>query len=175
MSDIKGLIKGKRRRQTTEPVCLRGDLAGEYDDLATQLERLPDSNKLGGDPNRRRITDEMDRLRAEMEEATVTFRLEAMPDAQFQQLMEDHPPRRDGDEVNAGDAEAGYDRATFYRPLVRACTIDPELDDEDWDLLLGEDGLSPADMSRLIAAALRVNTRRVDVPFSPAGSNGNPS
>lgn len=177
MSDIKSLLKQAKRRQTTEDVCLRGDLAGEYDQLAKQLEQLPANNKLGGDPERARIQAEMDRLRGEMQDATVPFALRALSDARFQEIVDEHPPRRIGDDVNERDADAGFNRSTFYPALIRACVVDPMLDDEAWSLLLDnpDTALSPGQLSKLRMAALEVNGRSVDVPFSSAGSSGSPA
>jgi hypothetical protein len=176
MTDIKGLLKLAKRRQHTEDVCLRGDLAHEYDRLERQLAQLPANNKLGGDPERQRIAAEMDRVRAEMQAGTVPFVLHALPDADFQKLIDDHPPRRDGDEVNDRDAAHGFDRSTFYPALIRACVAEPTLDGEDWALLFDnpDTALSPGQMLKLREAALEVNGREVDVPFSPAASNVSP-
>jgi hypothetical protein len=173
MTDIKALLKQAKRRQATEEVCLRGDLAGEYDDLERQLGKLPPNNKLGGDLERQRITAEMERLRAEMQDGTVTFVLRALGDTAFQTLVDEHPPRRDGDEVNAEDAQSGLNRSTFYQALIQACVVEPELDAEDWELLFTE-GLSRGQASKLRIKALLINGEEVDVPFSPAGSSENP-
>lgn len=173
MSEIKDKLRLAKRRQATEPVCLRGDLAGEYDDLERQLAELPSSNKLGGDPERARITAEMERLRAEMQEGTVPFTLRALADTPYQRLVDAHPPRREGDEVNANDARWGFDWSTFPRALIKVCTVEPILDEEDWSLLFGEEvGLSPGQVARLREIALTVNGRSVDVPFSSAASSG---
>lgn len=176
MTDIKSLLKLAKRRQTTEQVCLRGDLAGEYEDLERQLAKLPKlGGKLSGDPERSRIQADMDRIRDEMQAATVPFVLQALSDPAFQSLADEHPPRRDGDEIDARDAELGYNRSTFYRALIRACTVEPSLDDEDWALLFSDDvGLSAGQMLGLSIAAGRVNGQKVDVPFSSADSNENP-
>jgi hypothetical protein len=174
MNDIKERLKRSSRLQTTEDLCLRGDLAGEYEALERKLGKLPKSNKLGGDPERQRIQAEMDRIRAEMAADTIQFVLRATSESAFQKLVEEHPPRREGDEVNERDAEIGFNRSTFYHALIRACVAEPELDAEDWELLFSEDGLSPGEFHRLGQTALRINDRKVDVPFSPAGSNESP-
>lgn len=173
MIDIKALLKQATRLQTTEAVCLRGDLAGQREQLQRQLGKLPKSDKLGGDPERQRIQAEIDRLTDEMKAGTVDFVLRALSQPQFQQLIDAHPPRRDGDDVNARDAEAGFDRSAFYGPLIRACVVEPGLDAEDWDLLFGE-GLSPGEFYRLGRAALQVNGQEVDVPFSSDDSSESP-
>lgn len=174
MSDIKDKLKRASRRQVTKDVCLRGDLAGEYERLERQLAALPKNNKLGGDPQRQRIEAEMARVRGEMTADTIPFVLRALSESAFQALVDEHPPRRDGDDVNEGDARVGYNRGTFYGALIRACTVEPELDDDDWKLILGPDGMSAGQLVDLSTEASRVNGQAVDVPFSPAGSSVNP-
>lgn len=175
--DIKGLLKQAKRRQATEDVCLRGDLAGEYEQLVRELAELPANNKLGGDPERQRIADDMERLRAEMAAGTVPFVLRALSDTAFQQLADEHPPRREGDGLNGRDEEMGFNRATFYPALIRACVVEPVLDEEDWSLLLDnpDTAISAGQMVKLRIAAMQVNGAEVDVPFSPAASNVSPS
>jgi hypothetical protein len=173
--DIKAILKQAKRRTATVEVCLRGDLAGDYETLERSLAKLPKNNKLGGDPERQWITAEMERLRVEMQDGTVPFVLQALPDAVFQRLVDEHPPRRNGDEIDPRDAEGSYNAATFYDALIRACTIEPELDDDDWKLLLGDDGsMSRGQIIALSSEALRINGQAVDVPFSPAASSANP-
>ena len=173
MTSVKDKIRQRKRLSADVKVCLRGDLAAEYEQYERQLAELPANTKLGGDPERARIQAEMDRLRTEMAEGTVEFRLEALSDARFQELVDEHPPRRDGDDVNARDAEAGYNRATFFDALIRASTVSVDgdtLDDEDWGILLGEDGISAGQKVALSTEASRINGQGVDVPFSRAGS-----
>lgn len=172
MSTVKDILKKAKLREATEDVCLRGDLAGQYDGLEKALAQLPKSNKLGGDPARQRIAAEMERLRAEMQDGTVEFKLRALGDTPYQELVDAHPPRRDGDEVDEGDAEVGYNRATFYRALVQACTVTPELDTDDWALLFTT-GLSRGQFIKLRNAVLMVNGADVSVPFSLDDSSEN--
>jgi hypothetical protein len=172
-TDIKQLLKQAKRRQTTERVCLRGDLAGEYEDLEREVAKLPKSNKLGGDPERQRIQAEMDRLREEMQAGTVPFVLQALPEPAFQRLVDEHPPREKDGEADERDVRAGYDRSTFFHALIRASVVDPELDADDWSLLF-EEALSPGQFMQLGLAALQINNQEVDVPFSSAASSERP-
>lgn len=170
MTDVKTLIKQRRRREATVDVCLRGDLAGQYEALARKLKEAEIGNSLAGNPERHRLRDEMERLREEMVAATVPFRLCAMPAPEFQDLWDAHPPRRKGDEVDPRDEAVGFNRSTLFPPLIRACVVEPQLDEEDWEGLLGKDGLSDGQFADLALAALSVNRRPVDVPFSLADS-----
>lgn len=175
MTDIKAILKQAKRPSTTVEVCLRGDLAAEYEQHERDLAKLPKAGgKLSGDPERARITAELDRLRSEMAEGTVTFTVRALPPADFQQLVDAHPPRRRGEEADQGDADSGFDRSALYRPLIQACVVEPTLDAEDWELLFTE-ALTQGQFLNLGLAALRVNAGGVDIPFSPSGSGANPA
>lgn len=173
MSTVKDLLKNAKRREETEPVCLRGDLAGQYDALEKALEQLPKNTRLGGDPERQRIAAEMERVRAEMQDGTVSFTLRALSDTAYQELVDQHPPRQEGSDVNSGDAQVGFNRATFFRALIQASTVEPPFDAEDWDLLFTE-GLSRGQAVKLRTKALEINGGDVSVPFSYDDSSENP-
>ena len=174
-TDVKALLKLVKRRETTVDMCLRGDLAGEYDALSKQLANLPaGAERLNGDPERQRLQAELDRIAGEMAEGTVPFVLRALPQAEFQMLIDSHPPRRVGDDVNEADARSGFNRATFYRTLIPASVVEPALDAQEWALLF-DVGLSQGQFMKLAAAAMEVNGDPVDVPFSSAASNGSPA
>lgn len=175
MTDIKTILKKRKRRTATVEVCLRGDLAGEYEALERELANLPAGNKLGGDPRKAELQQKMEQVRAEMAEGTITFRLEAVPDDRFQEIVDEHPPRRAGDDVDPRDARTMVNGPAFNKAVIRACTVEPELDDDDWELLLGPDGMSSGEKMRLATEATRICSQPVDVPFSSAASNGNPS
>lgn len=175
MTDIKTILKKRKRRFATVDVCLRGDLAGEYEALERELANLPDSNKLGGDSRKADLQQRMEQVRAEMAEGTITFHLEALSDDRYQELVDENPPRRAGDDVDQRDARSMVNGPAFNKALIRACTVEPELDDGDWELLLGPDGMSAGEKMRLASEAARICVVPVDVPFSSAASNGNPS
>lgn len=173
MTNIKALLQQAKRRSTTQDVCLRGDLASRYEELGRELAELPDNNKLGGDPNRERIESQMDEVREQMQAGTVPFVMRALPQPDFQRLVDAHPPRRDGDEVNQLDASYGFNRSTFFPALFRASVVDPQLDDDDWAVLFAQ-ALSTVQVMGLGMEAYRLNAQDVDVPFSRAASNGSP-
>jgi hypothetical protein len=111
---------------------------------------------------------ELDRLRAEMLRWTVPFVVRAIPDEEWNELLEAHPPRRDpanAKAVDARDAEEGVNTATFYRALVRRSIAEPEHDDVKFARLMKK--ITVAQFERIKRAAARVNLRDEDLPFSP--------
>jgi hypothetical protein len=115
------------------------------------------------------LADLKSRVRAledEMRDATVTFHLVGMPFPAYNAVLIDHPPR----EGNMVDRAVGYNVATFYPALVKACIASPVLSDEQWEKLVAR--LTDGDFDRLATAASEVNRRLDDgrVPFSRTAS-----
>src|SRR5690606_31840899 len=71
--------------------------------------------------------------------------------------------------VDERDKYIGVNTDTFFPALIRRSTVEPELDDEDWDLLLNE-RLTSRQFDDLANAAGSLNRRGVDVAFSLAAS-----
>ncbi|WBB73230.1 hypothetical protein O7602_26680 [Micromonospora sp. WMMD1128] len=173
MSSIKDRIKAARLPERTVPICLRGDLNAEFEELERQLEealRIP-ATSLEGDGSGA-IAERMEELRRQMRDETTTFRVRAMPPPRWRAFCAEHPPRKDDEgNIDARDRLLGVNTETFYEALIRVSVIDPVLDDDDWAALLGDGGvLTDRQFSDLAEAAWSVNRREVDVPFSPAAS-----
>lgn len=169
--DFKALLAGAKLPERSVPICLRGDLAADHEALERQLGQAQkkvvdslDGNGVGD------LVDRIEALQAEMAEHTYPFRLRALPRADFRALFAAHPPRRD-DENNIVEADRnlGVNRDTFFDALIRACTIDPALEDAEWDELLGG-RLTDRQFGDLEDAAWYLNRGEVDVPFSQAAS-----
>lgn len=173
MSSVKDKIKGAKRPQKTVNLCLRGDLQADHERLEAELERLitaPASDRLN-DPTvaqRRQVAEQIQALAAQMADDTVTVTVRGMPGNRWDTFRGQHPARPGVKE----DEPLGVNLRTFIPALLRTATIDPELDDDDWDQFLGNDdkGVDSILTSRQIGdwylAALLVNRGEVDVPFS---------
>ncbi|MET0419312.1 MAG: hypothetical protein ABW022_25140 [Actinoplanes sp.] len=173
MKNFKEMLSKAKLPQRTLPLCLRGDLVGQIEDLERQLaeaERADaTSHSIEDESDTVRIAGEIEALREEMRESTYTFVVQALPGPAFRELKEKHPPREnDEGQILTEDSllDANYD--TFLEPLLRACCVDPILDDETWSEL--EPKLSDNQYSQLLALAFYVNKGVVDVPFSHAAS-----
>lgn len=148
-------------------VCLRGDLLAALQDLQRQLPDAEREDKVGGSLGGGRALDvaqQIQALREEMLDHTITVKLRALPRKKFRTLVVDHPPRED----NEGDRALGFNPDTFFDALLRMCAVEPVLDDALWAQL--EDKLSDGQWQTLTNAAWGVNERDLSVPFSQRAS-----
>lgn len=174
--DLSSILDGAKRPERTVQLCLRGDLQAELEELERRLrdERGRHERSMGEMGAEVEIGEQIEALREQMREATVTFRLRALPARRtagsgeqmtWDELVKAHPPR-EGDQ---GDLVLGYNADTFFDALVVASVVDPQPSPEQWQRLLG-DGLTSRQFDELAEAALTLNRRKVDVPFSSAAS-----
>lgn len=171
--DIKALIASAKLPERTVPVCLNADLSAELQELERQLEvseqqRRAGEGSLASGSESRVLAGQIEAVREQMLDTTVVFRLRAMPRRRFRKMQDDFPPR----EGNSIDAMSGVDTEGMTEPLVRACVVEPELDDEDWSNLLDEETgrLSEGQWTVLANAAWAINARDANVPFSRTAS-----
>lgn len=166
MIDIDEVIASAKLPEKTLPLCLRGDLQAEWEELERELrvaQENSDDDSLAGDPGAREIADRMVAISKEMHDHTVTFRFRALPKTEYSDLLTKY--RADENTENAVD---GLDWAVYPTALIAACAIDPKMTfakaealskvvtDQQWD--------------SLFATALAVNRSEVSVPFSFSAS-----
>lgn len=160
--DAKSVIGAGRLPERSIDLCLRGDLVSQLQELERELAVAAEEEKVNGSLDSaatRPIAEKMQALRVEMQEHTLTLKLHALPRRKWTALMAAHPPRED-DKV---DAVTGLNRDTFYDAMVRACVVEPVLDEDDWSGL--DEKLSDGQWQALTNAAWAVNARDFDVPF----------
>jgi hypothetical protein len=168
MTDVKSMIAGAHLPERSVPVCLKPDLTARLQELerdlnAAEIERVS-SGSLAGGGQSRAIAERIAELREQMVKHTLHVRLRALPRRKWRDLCDAHPARPDNEE----DKAAGVNADTFFDALIRACAVDPVLDEEDWAGL--DEVLSDGQWQELANAAWGVNRRDVDVPFSPRAS-----
>lgn len=190
--DIEALLRSSRRPERTVPICLRGDLVAEFEELDRQLAEETAKAKTIADTDRRlnsnpyaaaqRVAEAMAVLREQMAAATVAFRLRALPPARWAALRNEHPPRKGEDGKTLESDSVGINIDTFFEPLIRESIVYPALSEQVWEMLMGraeptEDdpdadkrGLSDGQIDSLGGAAWWLNRREVDIPFSRAAS-----
>lgn len=165
---VKDWLAGGKLPERIHSVCLRGDLYAEIqrhqDDLNERERAVANHDRLVGDPEAKRLAGVIQRLRAEMAEASRDFTVRGLSSRAFRDLTTQYPPRTG----NAADERAGWNRDEVTEALTRACVIDPVLDDDDWTILLTT--LTDGQYDALATVAWEVNRGAVSIPFSPLAS-----
>lgn len=168
--DFAALLAGAKLPERTVQICLRGDLAAEHEALERQLELAEKQaiNSLAGN-GAADLAEQIEALQDQMQASTYPFRFRALPRPQFRQLVNAHPPRRnEQNEIVEEDQFILVNSETFFDAMIRACLVDPELDEQGWADLA--ESLTDHQYSELSNAAWGINRREVDVPFSLAAS-----
>lgn len=161
MSDLDAWLNAGSRPEATVNVCLVGDLATRYQTaLEAFVAASADPNRSLDDQNLADLAREVDALTEQWQAAGRTFTLRALPPDDYLDLQVKHPPR-DGNEV---DQRLGCNRSTMLPALVKACTVDPVLTDEQWESLLGK--LSSRQWDELWVTAQQLNREDVRAPKS---------
>ena len=167
--DVKELIRGATRPEDKVPLCLRADLVAEYERTERELRTVQAATKdslAGPGEEARAIEARLAELREQMQASTLTFELRALPPPKYQALANEHPPRVVEGKMERRDQVFGFNVDTFFPALAQASTVAPELDDEDWAALLGDDGkLTDGQVERLTTVAWQLNKKDVDLPF----------
>ncbi|MFD0405022.1 hypothetical protein [Kitasatospora sp. NPDC127116] len=156
MPDIEDIIKGTTLRETTVPLCLAGELQGEYEALERQLTDAATlvGESLAGSP-RVPIAERMEDLRAEMAEHLVEFRFRALGHQAWSDLRAAHP---------GGDGQV-FNPDTFGPAAVAACAVEPAMTVEQYKRLAEK--LTYGQQEALFGAVWELNTTvATAVPFS---------
>ncbi|RCG31989.1 hypothetical protein DQ384_05455 [Sphaerisporangium album] len=165
IDDILGQIQ---LPQKSVPLCLRADLQARFDSLERELraaQRAPEQDSLAGmGAAAREIATQIEATRAEMQRHTVEFRLQALPQKQWSDLLKKHPPRKG----NKDDDMADYNVGTFPVAALAACSVSPEMTEEDAGRLV--DAITNGQWARLNMALGELNNGGAEVPFSAAAS-----
>src|SRR5574341_1242956 len=168
MADIDDILAEAKLAETLVPVCIRGDLQAEWEDLERQFKaarlKAAADTLAGGDGEPRRIAALMAKCREGMETATRQFKLQALPRKKWSDLVAAHEPR-DEDKKNGLD----YNAETFGVALLAASCVDPAMNEEQAGRLI-ETVLTQGQWDEIITALFRLNKRAVSVPFSASAS-----
>lgn len=166
LADASALIRAGSLPEKTVPVCLDAKLVDAYEQLEEELadEASRTSDSLAGG-RAAELRQQLAALKEQMQESTVGFRFRALPSPRYKSLRRAHPPRKneDGSPVDR-DAILRVNEDTFFIPLMRACLVEPALDDETFRILV-EERLSDGQLERLTTDVWRLNSSRVDLPF----------
>jgi hypothetical protein len=154
--------------ETEFRLCLQPQLVAEHERLVEDLARLADTpdGRLNSGGQRRRLAEQIRQLEESMAGDAIVLKLRSLG-MRYGRLVADHPPRKAADGTVDERDRLGFNVQTFPGALIRASVCEPAFDDEDWEILLGDDGkLSDRQYDDLFQAAWSLNRRDVDVPFS---------
>jgi len=158
------------------------DLIGEYEREQAKLEETNTpqrGRRLSDGSGKAAIEARLAELREQLEQYAEPFKLRALDDRAYDRLTAQHSPRKAEDGGTHPDDRGGWNAETFPEALIRAVVVEPELDDEDWTLLLGDDEhsgqLSSGQQEMLFLEALALSRTRADVPFWHAASPKTPA
>jgi hypothetical protein len=182
------LLKGAKLPETSHDICLRADLVADFERAEADLEVLrkkPRRDSLDAGSELAEKAAQIEALQEEMRAGTQTFRLRALPKAAWRRLVAAFPPR----EGHAEDAQIGVNRDDFLPAMLKACTIEPEITEDQWIFMVGhspaqieackeedpdfepEEGvLTDRQFSDFADEAWFLNRGEVSVPFSRAVS-----
>lgn len=153
------------------PMCLRGDLVAEWQDLerrfkqANQAANEEDTLASANSAEAIELARQMADLEEQMRAATRVFRLQGLPRSKWRELLNAHPPR-EGDEQ---DAQTEFNRETFPIAAVAACCVVPKMTVAQAERLVDEK-LVDGQWNTLFAHVYQMHAGTVDVPFSLAAS-----
>jgi hypothetical protein len=165
MTDLDTALANAKLPERTIPLCLRGDLQAEFEDLDRELvdEQAKPNDSLAGNPRIIELTEQLDRLREQMKDSTVVLRVRALSNRAWLALVNEHEPR----EGNHVDAAYGFNLETLAPVLVRRCLV-PKVEDDQWERLYAV--LSNGQFEQLFLAAHGATRGKVDIPKSFAAS-----
>lgn len=169
LQELDALLEDARLPETTESVCLRGDLHSQWTALEAQLVDRRQRSATLADSDTSEIVTRMRELEDTMRRATVTFTLRAMDRPTWAEFRGAHPPR----EKDRTDQVLGVNQETFFPALVLKSIVDPVLDEARFEKLMVK--VSDAQFDKLANAAWNLNRQDVSVPFSPTASPTAPS
>lgn len=162
MPDISDIIARAKPRESVVPVFLDGSAAAEVEALERQLADLADTwepDSLAATNPAEDLARQIQAARQRMRESQVDFRLRALGDKAWSDLVASHPSK---------DKSQLFDPTTFPRALVAACCVDPVMDAGQAAELF--EVLNEGQRGDLWRAAYAVNAEATSVPFSVSAS-----
>ena len=98
------------------------------------------------------------------EQVEVTLKYRAIGAKAYDKLVSKHPPKAE-DRLEG----ASFDINTFAPALIAACSVEPEMTEEDAKEIWDSPEWSRGDLMVLFRNAVDLNNRGLDIPFSANG------
>ena len=151
-SSIEALLASATARTETVPLCLRGDLAHQHDQLVDELERAIADKAV--DVELERLASEVQAVEAEIRSATADFVVRGIGRQAWKELIDEHAPTEE--QMKAFGFGLRWDPETFPFVAIAASCVEP--DDVTPDSIRQlEEATTEAEWNALWTAALTVN------------------
>lgn len=168
--DVDVMLDTAALPERTVDVCLRGDLYAQWETLNRELEDLVSGAESMGDPEGAPVLREwIADAEGQMGAATLTLRLRALPKREADRIIVDNPAR----EGNKVDASVGFNMEAVEVATIRACCVEPELNDARWAKFAAV--LTASQWRTIMSACDALNYTALDLPFLSAGSGRLPA
>lgn len=164
MTDLAGIKARATLPTRTVALCVAGELVEQRDALLAQLAAVKPATSLGDDGGRRALLEQIAALDEQMRDATVEFRLRALPARAWTEFWGRWPTRRENE---TAEAFAARRWPAYLEVLSRSC-VEPALTVAEADELA--EVLHGSAWSELISEAVAVNMGDVDIPNFDAAS-----
>lgn len=157
-------------KETRTQICLRPDLVTQWEKLNEELteetQKAVDGrlNQGSVSAKAKQFARKIQKLEAEIEDASAWFTFRAMPKDEFHALCAEHPAR----ENDRLDMMVGYNREAVGNLLVRVCLIDPVFSDAGWERFSATCG--PTEWQELRDASFDANGGVGEIPKSQLAS-----
>ena len=144
-------------------ITTRGDLFGRLASLEEELESAQQqdgaSSSLTDEPTALRIAEEIQSVRAEVRDSMREFRVVAIGDSRWSDLVAKHPP---------GEDDRVFNPDTFWPEAVSVAVTSPQISVAQATKLL--EVLSSGQTRKLLDAVMLANQGDDDLPKSSSGS-----
>lgn len=167
VEDIDEFFDGYHLPEDEVPICMRSDLQRQFEQLSRALEaarQAPASDSFAGGASgaeARRIAEQLEALRQEMQSHVRVFVLKAIPRKEWRDLLRDHPPRPQ-------DLPADHNVESFPIAALVACSVKPKLTEEKAGRLV--DVITQGQWGAIWSTIIDLNGDDGAVPFSVAAS-----
>jgi hypothetical protein len=169
-AELDELLDSAELPEETITLCLRTQLQRDFEAaeqrLAAALEDIEAADSLAaGSENLEGLAAEVERIRAAMAAASMTFTFQARDKDRWPALIAEHPAR----EGNELDSRYGLNFQSLMTALIQESTVKPKMTPARWSKVLSK--ITDGQWELLTTALWQLNRKaEVTVPFSRAAS-----
>lgn len=154
--------------ERTYPICLAGKLVAQIEELEAKydaVEDKPSNGRLASKSEAKKIADEIDALRDEMNDHLIAVHLRAKPGHEWRAFVAEHPPTDLFIDQRSG---IGIDAAIRDLPEFIVSVNGEDLKPGDWDFVIAN--AADGDLKGCVGMLMDMHNAGVDIPKSRRSS-----